>query len=171
MSVELAPDLLPGAGLQSLVERPLVTWTFVIVSAALAALAANRGYELSPAGSAWQPPAAVAGLLALMMPWAMAFTLHFAVESLPEAFSGFMAIGVGIARAVGVVGLRWILPAAILFAIGIGLGVCAVIPCALLIYACIALLIGDAARSIYHFLHAGPETGTFNARRRELAIE
>ena len=69
--------LRPGTLLKA---RPLLTACFLIMNLALAVLAAYRGYELSPSRMNWLMPTMVSAAIALVMPWILTFTLHYAIE-------------------------------------------------------------------------------------------
>ncbi len=60
--------------------RPLLTACFLTLNLALGVLAAYRGYELSPSGMNWLMPTMVSAAIALVMPWILTFTLHYAIE-------------------------------------------------------------------------------------------
>jgi hypothetical protein len=77
--------------------RPMLSILFMILNLGLAALAAFRGFELSP-GDHWVVPCMVSASIGLGMPWVMAYSLHFgtnyAIECLGVLFSVASVVGV-----------------------------------------------------------------------------
>src|SRR5262249_27744657 len=73
--------------LRLLKERPLLTSCFLLFNLALALLAANRGFELSPNGVNWILPALISGAIALVMPWVLTFMQHYLIECLADCLS------------------------------------------------------------------------------------
>lgn len=66
-------------------ERPILFSCFIGLDIALGFLAANRGFESGPEESVWIP-ALLSALMGLLMPWAMAYTLHLLFESVADCF-------------------------------------------------------------------------------------
>jgi hypothetical protein len=83
-------------------QRPLVCTLFVLFNIALAAMAAMRGYELSPSGSSPWAPAIIAGLVSLALAPMLAFCVHFAAECAGDQFAMLELAVVVTAVAVGI---------------------------------------------------------------------
>jgi hypothetical protein len=83
--------------------RPIVTFFFLAMDAALTLLAAIRGFEMSPDTVNWVLPTLAAALLAALMPWLLGYTLHFAVESFANCCGPLLAALVWLALLVGAV--------------------------------------------------------------------
>jgi hypothetical protein len=72
---------------QLLRERPLLTTLFLLLTLALAAMAAMRGYQLSPTDLNPWTPAILAGLISLALAPMMALCAHCAVECAGDQFT------------------------------------------------------------------------------------
>lgn len=73
-------------------ERRLLTVCFLVLNLALAVLAANRGFELSPDRMHWMMPSLVSAAIALVMPWIMTYSQHYALESAVDCLGVAKAI-------------------------------------------------------------------------------
>jgi hypothetical protein len=91
-------------------ERTVLTSCFLVLSFAMGALAAYRGYELSPSSMNWILPTIVSCAIASVVPWILAFTLHYAIESAAELLGVALSMGLILIVSLGIVGvpLGWI---------------------------------------------------------------
>lgn len=100
-------------------QRPLLCTLFILLTIALAAMAAMRGYQLSPTGSNAWAPAIIAGSISFALAPIMAFCAHYAIECAGDQFAVLelvtLAISVGLGMLAVVFG--WVVIALAIFLI------------------------------------------------------
>ena len=81
--------------------RPLPVFFFLLLDSAMTLLAANRGFESSPDTVNWAMPTIIAAMIAAVMPWILAYVLHYAMESFSNCWGPLQALLIGMLLLIG----------------------------------------------------------------------